>query len=187
MKHSKTKFSILTIVSLFTIIFITGCGSSSKVTTSLEKKAKSSDYLGEGVVLAAFYAEDGGFSETRYYPAEIVTPASDNTKGECLVRSLVGDFDVAEGEENWTDKVITESHPAQKDELEAGMKVLYTKKSIDEGLATARWNRGVISSVDELYKGIVNIDHVWHLDRPDESDRTYDIPIEAIRVIDEAN
>jgi len=154
-------------------------------TKKSEAEPDSSDYLGEGVVLAAFYAEDGGFSETRYYPAKVLTPGSEETNGEYQLVAMVGDFDVAEGTEHWTDDVILKSHPAQKDELEKGEIVLFTKREVKEGLAEARWEKGIIASTDELYKGVITVDFVWHLDQADEGDRLCSLKIEQIRIIDE--
>ncbi len=193
MKHYTVKmYAYLTIVVLL-LVFV-GCASvdtaKPKEATDTAQTQKSAtepqtdDYLGEGVVLAAFYEEDGGFSLTRYYPADVLTPGSDETNGEYQVVSLIGDFDVAKGSENWTDDVILDSHPAHKSELEAGMVVLYTKKEVKEGLERARWNKGIVSSTEELYKDTVTIDSVYHRDRDDEGDRQYDIAVEKIRIID---
>ncbi len=192
----KTKCQTALMIVSFSVLF-SGCTTVKTSTQStadqkadevsamtVKGKTKKNDYLGESVVLAAFYAEDGGFSETRYYPAEIITSASDETKGEYQVVTHVGDFDVATGDKNWTDKVILESHPADKEELKEGMIVLYTNKPKEEGLEVARWHRGVVASTDELYKNMVQIDHVWHLDRSDESDSKKDVPVERIRIID---
>ncbi|TYB31123.1 MAG: hypothetical protein FXF47_05660 [Candidatus Mcinerneyibacterium aminivorans] len=171
----------LVIITAFFIAVATGC------TATVERKSEkpisvSTDYLDESVVLAAFYMEDGGFSETRYYPANILSSAGEETNGEYEVVSLVGDFDVAKGDTHWTENVIVESHPAKKNELEEGMVVLFTRS--ENNLAEARWNRGIISSTEELYKDRVIIDYVWYLNKEDESDRQYNIPVENIRIID---
>lgn len=184
MLRRKIGFSSMLILVLFAVVVINCASGSKKLATKTTQKASETDYLGEGVVLAAFYMEDGGFSETRYYPAEILVPASEETNGEHQVISLVGDFDVAEEEKHWTDNVIIESHPAEKDELEEGMIVLYTETPEKEGLENARWNRAVVSSIDELYKSVVQLDYVWHLDKSDESDRELKVPVEQIRIID---
>ncbi len=191
MKNSIIK-KILYLLLAGVLLTFAGCAGVDTVETSetvetkkSEAEPESTDYLGEGIVLAAFYAEDGGFSETRYYPAEVLTPGSEDTNGEYQVISMVGDFDVAEGSEHWTDDVILESHPAEKDELETGEIVLFTKRDVKEGLAEARWEKGIIASTDELYKGVVTVDFVWHLDRSDEGDRQYNLDIEQIRIIDE--
>lgn len=159
-----------------------------KVKKAAEEKGTekvSEDYLGEGVVLAALMWEDGGFSETTYYPAKILTPASEETNNEYEVESIIGDSDVGKESKHWTDNVILESHPAKKEELQVDMIVLYTTKPVEEGLAKARWHRGIVSSLDELYKDMVQIDYVWHLDKSDEGDRQENIPVTNIRIIDE--
>jgi|GEM_PF-5948040 len=181
--------------SLLTVLFALaivagGCSSSKKVTIQAtqeapkEEKVQNSDYLAKGVVLAPFIWEDGGFSETTYYPSRILTPASEETKHEYEVKAVIGDMDVSEGETKWTDDVIVESHPAKKEELKKDMIVLYTTKPADEGLEGAKWHRGVVSSTDELYKDMVLIDYVWHLDKEDEADSQKKVPVENIRIID---
>lgn len=140
------------------------------------------DYLGEDVVLAAFYMEDGGFSKTRFYPANITTPDSKETDNQYQVESLVGDFDVAKKDKHWTRNVIVDSHPAEADELEVGMIVLFTRA--EKNLEKAKWNRGVVSSLDDIFKDQVQIDYVWHLDKEDESDRQYTVPLRNIRIIE---
>lgn len=186
MKKVKAKFSLVLMLILMVIV-ASGCASSVEKIAQAVKETTGADYLGEDVVLAAFYMEDGGFSETRYYPAKILTPATEETNGEYQVVSLIGDFDVAKEEKHWTDNVILESHPAEKEELKKGMIVLFTGKPAKEGLDQARWNRGIISSTDELYKDMVQIDFVWHLDAPSESDREKNVPVENIRIIDETS
>ncbi len=181
MKKIKIAFVLLSL--LFIPLFsCTTTETSSDV--ALIEKTSNSDYLAEGTVLAAFFAEDGGFSETRYYPAEVETQAGNETNQEYQVTSVVGDADVAEGETIWTKNVIVKSHPATKDELLSDIIILYTTKPIEEGLTEARWNRGIIASTDELYKGFVVINHIWYLDKSDESDRRMEIPIDNIRIID---
>lgn len=189
MNQRKRTFTLLWItVSL--MVVAGGCSTTATVKTQSaekpvkEKKAPDTDYLGEGVVLAPFMWEDGGFSERTYYPSNILTEASDQTNNEYEVKTVIGDFDVSKGETKWTSNVITESHPAKKEELKEDMVVLYTGKPADEGLENAKWHRGVVSSTDELYKDRVIIDHVWHLDKSDEADSKKNVPVENIRIID---
>lgn len=175
------------IVTIFVSLLLAFACSTKKSETasSVEKlEAKTSDYLGAGTVLAGVMWEDGGFSELRYYPAKILTPASSKTKEEYQVKTVIGDFDIAKGEERWTENVISKSHPAEKNELKEGMIVLYTQKPKKEGLENARWNRGIVSSTDELYKDVVQIKFVYHLDKSDEGDRTFSVPVDQIRIID---
>jgi len=185
----KTKNPRILWMALVIAVIIGGCSAprtarKTPAASSNEKNMKR-DYLAEGTVLATFYAEDGGFSETRYYPANIVQQASEQTNGEYQVAAIIGDFEVKKGSIKWTGDVIMKSHPAAKKELKKGMTVLYTTKPAEEGLEEARWNRGVVASTNELYKEVVLIDHVWHLERPDEGDRQKSIPLENIRIIDE--
>lgn len=194
MQQHLTRLSALVLAAAFGAMCLGGCTSGAlqgkTVTdTSVAQQvgnSGSSDYLPKGTVLAAFYGEDSGYSETRYYPAKIVTKASAQTKGEYQVRTLIGDFDVGKGDKNWTKNVILQSHPAQKDEIKKGMKVLYTNKPADEGLAGASWHRGIVGSTEKLYKNKVQIEHVWHLDKSDEADRQKTIPVKQIRIIDKA-
>jgi len=179
----KKRKSILRLVLLITFSFeiLIGCAATIERKTD-ESASISSDYLDEDVVLAAFYMEDGGFSETRYYPANIINREITDTDKEYQVVSLVGDFDVAKGEKHWTENVILESHPASKNELEEDQIVLFTRA--EDNLAEVRWNRGVISSTEELYKNRVIIDYIWYLNKEDESDRQYNVPVENIRIIE---
>lgn len=175
--------SLLAVVLIIAFLFVVATGCAVTVKRKKEESVPTStDYLDEDVVLAAFYMEDGGFSETRYYPANILSSADEETNGEYEVVSLVGDFDVAKGDTHWTENVILESYPASKDELEKGMVVLFTRA--ENNLAEARWNRGIISSTKDLYKDRVLINYVWYLDKNDESDRQYNVPVENIRIID---
>jgi len=124
-------------------------------------KGEGGDYLGKGVVLAGFIWEDEGFYSATLFPAKILTQASDKTKGEYEVISLVGSLDVAEGAKHWTKNVILKSHPAKKDEIKPGMVVLYMggdpcKEDLEE-LKRAKWETGVILNTDELYKDVVEI------------------------------
>ena len=191
MNKLKGKYFIL--AAVFLIIIMQGCTAigenkteemDESIFAEENKIEMSEDYLDEDIVLAAFYMENGGFSETRYYPARILTSAGKDTDGEYEVISLVGDFDVAEGETLWTENVIENSHPAQTDELELEMIVLFTLEENQDRLENARWHRGVISSLDNLYKDQVQIDYVWYLNKKDESDRKYTVAIENIRIIE---
>ena len=189
MNQGKRTFSLLWIAVSLMVVAV-GCSTTATVKTqsadksAKEEKPQSTDYLGEGVVLAPFMWEDGGFSERIYYPAKVLTQASENTNNEYEVKTFIGDFDVSKGETKWTRNVIMESHPAKKEELKQDMIVLFTEKPADEGLESARWHRGVIASTDELYKDRVIIDYVWHLDKSDEADRKKNVPVENIRIID---
>lgn len=146
------------------ILAITNCGADkeeAKAPESVpETKPAVADYLGEGVVLAAYQFEDNFFGAC-FYPAKIITEPSEKTKGEYQVMGITGTHDVAEGQKHWTKNVILKSHPAKKDELKPGMVVLYTgvgsspTPAPDEELPYNRWRRAYILKTDELHKGIV--------------------------------
>lgn len=180
------------IIALALVLVYTGCAGIESTAAYNKPGADNdaveqdrSDYLDDGTVLAALYATAGGFSETRYYPAQIRVPGSEETNGEYQVAAMVGDFEVEEGSEYWSDDIILESHPAAEDELEKGDVVIFTKRDAEEGLAEARWEKGVISATEQLYKGVTTVDFVYHLDRSDEGDRQYELNVAQIRIIDD--
>ncbi len=152
------------IIGLLLLIFI-GCSTIEKYVEIPEAATKGitkgNDYLGKGVVLAGVIWEDDGFYSATLFPVEIITQASDKTKGEYEVILLTGSPDVTEGSKHWTKNVILKSHPAKKDELKPEMVILYTGgdpcKEDWEELEGARWLTGVILNTDELYKDIVEL------------------------------
>lgn len=165
------------------ILAITNCGADKeevKVPESVpETEPTVADYLGEGVVLARFIWED--FFEATFFPANILTEANDETKGEYEVVSLAGSPDVTKGAKKWTKDVILKSHPAEKEELKVGIVVLYTGGEVakdDEGLRYSRWSRGVILKTDELNKNIVSLKGGIYR-------RTYEVHIRNIRISDD--
>jgi hypothetical protein len=139
------------------------------------------DYLGKDVVLARFMWED--FYEAQFFPARIITAASESTEGEYEVESLAGSPDVGLRDRIWTKDVIHGSHPGKEEELKAGMVVLYTgdedQPLNEEELKVARWSRGVIMNTDELYKDVVEL-------RGGLYRGSYKIHLTAIRIIDKA-
>ena len=147
------------------ILAITNCGADKEEAKAPESvpeiEPAAADYLGKDVVLAAFIWEDDGFYSATFFPAEIVTQASDDTKGEYEVISMAGSPDVTKGAKHWTKNVSLKSHPAKKDELKPGMVILYTGgdpcKEDWEELKVARWLTGVILNIDELHKDIVEL------------------------------
>lgn len=149
---------------------------------------KSDDYLDKDVVLAAFSMEDGGYSETGFYPSTITVQAGKKTKYQYEAVSLIHSSDVGKGDKKWTKNVIMKSHPAVKKELIRGIVVLFVTdenpRNTDALKNHSVWHRGVVISVDELFKNRVKIMYLWHLDRKDESDRLKNIPLENIRIID---
>lgn len=183
---------ILIAVTVISLAF-SNCSSAGKSTERISESAnhseKTSDYFGKDVVFAAFTFEDGGFSETAYYPSKIISPANEGTKFEYQVTSLIQSTDVEKGATKWTKNIVLKSHPAAKEELKEGMIVLYvhdtTPRSKEDLKNHSIWNRGVVVSTDELYKDKAGIIFLWYLDRKDESDRTGDIPLIHIRIIDD--
>ena len=147
------------------ILAITNCGADkeeAKAPESVpETKPAVADYFGEGVVLAGAIWEDDGLYSATIFPVNIITQASEKTKGEYEVMLLSGSPDVTKGSKHWTKNVILKSHPAKKDELKPGMVILYTGgdpyKEDWEELKGARWLTGVILNMDELHKDIVEL------------------------------
>jgi hypothetical protein len=155
---------------------------------STESPVGAGDYLGEGVVLGAFMWEDGGFSETQFFPADVLTQGSEDTNGEWELDPAFGTLDVAEDEAHWTDQVIVESHPAAEEELEEGRIVLATLEDFaksPEDLAESVFHRVIVKSTDELYKDIVTVDYIWTPGEEDPYDRTEKVHIANIRIADE--
>ncbi|MCK4233167.1 hypothetical protein KAX75_01960 [candidate division WOR-3 bacterium] len=158
--------SLPMLIAALLILAITNCGADKEEAKAPESVPETEpavtvvDYLGEGVVLAAYTFEDDFFG-TCFYPAKIITEPSEKTKGEYQVMGITGTHDVAEGQKQWTKNVVLKSHPAKKDELKPGMVVLYTgvgsapTPAPDGELPYNRWRRAYILKTDELFKGIV--------------------------------
>ncbi len=153
-------------------------------------KAQTGDYFDSGTVLAAMGMLGGGYSEVSFYPARVLQQASKDTKNETKVESMLGTSDVAKGATMWTPLVVFKSHPAKKDEIKKGMlvmAVLGSNPETPEELKHSTWNRVLIIDTDEMYKNNVKIRYFWTWGKNDESDRTREIPLTNIRVIDSAN
>ncbi len=184
-------------IRLFVIVFMmlaflfAGCSATKNITSNvpqvIKTKVSSGDYLDDGTVLAAFMWEDGGYSEMQFYPAKVLTPASDETKGEAQVQSLRGSPDVSNGEKHWTKNVIYKSHPAKKDELKKGMVILYcgTYEYSRDELKKEIWRRGVVVGLDELYKNRVKVRYIWNAEADDSGDSESDVPLSNIRIADD--
>jgi len=179
MKFKLKKSLFMLIIIILTVFSCSTIKEQIKLPEAAQKiKPKENDYLEKDVVLARFIWED--FYEASFFPAKILTEASEKTKDEYEVVSLTGSPDVSEGATIWTKDVILESHPAKEEELKVGIVILYTGDETaknDEDLKNSRWNRGVILNIDELYKEIVSIKGGIY--------RTaYDIHIRNIRISD---
>lgn len=150
-------------------------------------ETEKKDYLDESLVLAAFMWEDGGYSETQFFPARIINKQEDQSKIIYNVEAAFASQDIAEGTQNTTTMVIVKSHPAKREELESGMIVLFvpdTRPHSHEELKNDHWKRGIVSSQDNTEAGMVKIDYVWYLNKKDEADRSYQIPVQNIRIMD---
>ncbi len=76
----------------------------------------------EGLVLAGIGDRVGGPYTVNFYPAEIITPASEATKNEALVRTARA-VDSYHKQEEWT-ALIAKTRPLLKEDLKLGLLVL---------------------------------------------------------------
>lgn len=105
-------------------------------------------------VLCSWY-ENENLLDNRYYVAKIMTAASAATKNQAEV------LFVDSGEKKWSHFVIP-SHKADKNEMKLGEVVFYHRAARSEELSAENyrkdyWRLGRISSVDELFKGKVEV------------------------------
>lgn len=164
------------------------CATNAGGPVAAEPASAPADYLGPGTVLAALMWEDGGWSETAYYPARVLTEPSGATKNQYQVESLRGDSDVAVGAKGWTSDVVAKSHPAGAAELVVN-KIVLAKfdtygQFTDAELAKSTWVRAVVLGTDDLFKDIVRLGLFWDLSSG-EPERIADIPLRNIRVSDD--
>ena len=117
------------------------------------------------------------FSFSKFFLSKILTPGSDATKGEYEVRTRVGTSDFAKGGSMWTKNVILKTHPAAKRELKVGTVALFGGGDI--------WRRGVVASLDELYKNTVTLDLYWWGSKPDSMNRKEKANVKNLRVPDD--
>jgi hypothetical protein len=154
------------------LFIISGCGKGDKEaakapeaktpTETVEPATKVEDYLGENVVLAASQEYQDDWWVADFHPAEIITQASAETKGEYQVIAVRGSGATPKGAKYWSRHLVFKSHPAKKDELKPGMVVLFTHSTeplSDEQLQSRVWWRARIVKTDELYKGLVEIEY----------------------------
>jgi uncharacterized lipoprotein YehR (DUF1307 family) len=175
-------FKALTPVVLMLLVFVlSGCGEKEKPAAEKPEKEPAKEVFEVNVgaeVLAAYLWEDS-FYGTEFFPAKVVTIASEETKGEYEVELKYENQMV----KHWTENIVFKSHPAKKEELKVGMVILYTggddQPQSEETLKYAKWGRGVILSTDELHKDIVEL-------QGGEYKRQYKRHLTAIRIIDEA-
>lgn len=108
----------------------------------------------KGEVLCSYY-EGRSLVDNTYYTAKVLTPASDATKNQAEV------IFVGSGKKAWSQFVIP-SHKANDKELQLGMLVLFhvwaNRDNIDDDAYRKQyWSFGRISSIDELFKGKVEV------------------------------
>jgi len=99
--------------------------------------------------------ESRGLLDNTYYVAKVVTPATVGTKNQAEV------ILVHNGKQMWT-KYVIPSHTASKEEIKLGMIVFrHTWASSDDISADSYrkqyWALGRVSSTDELFKGVVEV------------------------------
>jgi hypothetical protein len=144
--------SLLNTVSVFAVVLVvlifSGCGQ--EAAPVVEKDTPSAMYLevkAGDEVLAPFFDEHE-FSG-KWAPAKIVTPASDETKGEYEVEFLMGTPDLGKGEKRFVKTIIIKTHPAKKENLKVGMFVITTGDNPEDLVETEMcvWNRAVISDI----------------------------------------
>jgi hypothetical protein len=108
----------------------------------------------KGEVLCATH-ESRGLLDNTYYVAKVVTPASAATKNQAEV------ILVSNGKKMWTRYVIP-SHAASKEEIKLGM-ILFkhvwagSEDISAESYRKQDWRLGRVSSTDELFKGVVEV------------------------------
>jgi hypothetical protein len=177
------KRSVGKLTLLLTIVLIAGCATSPK---EIVKVQEEGDYLDEGVYLAAlrFHSFEDRVTTAKVYPVTILTEASSKTKNQAEVKPVIPIAATSEdpdGQWKWT-QFIFASRPALRDELETGMWILCVdlERPMDTvELKNAVWAYRQISSLDELYKDLVEVR--WH-DTYYWQDRTWKLNVKNIRI-----
>lgn len=185
-KHLKKALSIV-LVMLMVLVF-SGCGEKGEEVVKKEEvpkevlkkllKVKPGDE-----VLAPFF--DVEMFSAKWALAKIATPASEETKGEYEVEFLIGTPDLGKGDKRLVKDIVWKSHPAKKDELKVGMIIITTTgDSEDESEArTDTWRKGIISSLGELDKNLVEVEFYYNLkEEPYTKENRY---LHNIYIIDE--
>jgi hypothetical protein len=123
----------------------------------------SGDYLPDNLMMAGIrlFSYQGDLYTVPFYTAEILTPASEATKNEALVRPIGPVSDTSE-KEFWTPYLAT-SRPATKDELKPGMLVFAmgdaAPRSREDLARTTRWGLFRVKDISTLYKGTVLLEY----------------------------
>jgi len=104
-------------------------------------------------VLAAA-SDDTKVLDADFLAAKILTPASAATKNQAEVIFV-------DGKKAWSNFILP-THKASNAELKVGMPLLYSAYANDQNLSAEnyrlnKWYFGNITSVDELFKGVVEV------------------------------
>ena len=144
----------------------------------------SGDYLDEGIKICGIrtFKWMGTLYTVPFYPSEIITPPSADTKNEGQVRPIVQVKD-SEEKEFWTPYVL-DTRPVDKEALTVGMFILVdggTDQRSEESLKKAVWSLRRIKDLSNLYKNTVTVeyyDSYW------SSWKTDEVHYKNIRMID---
>ena len=123
----------------------------------------SGDYLADNIRLAGIrlFSWQGDLYTVPFYTAEILTPASEATKNEALVKPTGKVADSGETE-FWT-RYLATSRPAAKEELKPGMLVFAmgdaSPRSREDLARTTRWGLFRVKDTSNLYKGTVTLEY----------------------------
>jgi hypothetical protein len=123
----------------------------------------SGDYLPDTIRMAGIRLFDwqGDLYTVPFYTAEILTPASEATKNEALVKPT-GKVDDSAETQFWT-PYLASSRPAAKDELKPGMLVFAmgdaAPRSREDLARTTRWGLFRVKDTGNLYKGTVTVEY----------------------------
>ena len=134
----------------------------STISTTVSKGAAAGGTTPQGAIdfrkgeVLCSVSGDKEKSEARYLPAVILTPPSSSTQNQAEVL-------YPDGKKDWT-YIVLQSRKAQESDLSLGGEVLYMYyQSDDEDMTQEKyrnnqWSFGTITSADELFKGVVEID-----------------------------
>lgn len=178
----RTLYKVLPVILvMLAALFLSGCGQQAEPVVEKEKPA--TEYLPVKVddeVLAPFF--DVHMFSGKWALAKIVTPASDETKGEYEVEFMIGTPDLGKGEKRFVKDVIWKSHPAKKDELKVGMIVITTTSNSEDAseARTDTWSKAVIS---EIKHNVIEVEF-FH-DYKEESAGKEDWLLHNVYIIDE--
>lgn len=116
--------ALILIVLMLAVLVLSSCGEKEKPAAEkpVKEPEKGAIKLNVGdKVFAAYVWEEDNFFAPEYYPAKVITKASEETKGEYEVELKYENQMV----KHWTKHLIVKTHRAQKDEIKPNMVVLY--------------------------------------------------------------